>query len=549
VKKELPNNTLWSDRWCTRYLATFAKYCWAFPFYYVDYVKKDIAEMVDMLMEDLDLAVRARGENSLPESPISRWYKMGGSDVVMFYMFRDHLTWRGHMYTTKAKGLRWNDVEKRPMLPLEDNKQAKKVWEQLETRQAAERVRDETLNAVLKREERRRLEREPARVAPKRPNPESGRKSTSNDISKPSRPKGKSTSTAKEPTTKLQRQVTSPQTVAGPGHSATPIQSFAGPSSSAPVPQLSAQPWNLPTPEWASTYQLGMLPFLGLEVGKYGKEGTDVIVPPNKMGRPGKPGNPVESKAFSWNWGIYTLLAKIPGGKAKMSVLHQMCQEWCPVLKVEGSDTPYKSCRHALTSKCTHFFLTPDDSPGSKGGWWDLSDIGVGEQRKRQAGPPPRVNPRTNWGTAKAPSDSSQMEDEDDDKAMPEEPSMTDPVYGINPGNFPQTRNSVSSKQGRQWKSFDDVDAFLAATAPVSPAQTSTAGSSSPQNSAGNTVSPISSPADSQEAERQWTPVNRTASVSLVHRTPPPSGLAKRKAVTKEDNDSEQPTLKRQRSL
>lgn len=73
--------------------------------------------MVDMLMEDLDLAVRARGENSLPESPISRWYKMGGSDLVMFYMFCDHLTWRGHMYTTKAKRLLWNDVEKRPMCP------------------------------------------------------------------------------------------------------------------------------------------------------------------------------------------------------------------------------------------------------------------------------------------------------------------------------------------------------------------------------------------------------------------------------------------------
>jgi len=126
-------------------LATFAKYCWAFPCYYVDYVKKDIAEMVDMLMEDLDLAVRARGENSLPESPISRWYQMGGSDLVMFYMFCDHLTWRGHTYTTKAKRLLWNDVEKRPMLPPEDNEQAKKVWEQLETKQAAERGRDETL--------------------------------------------------------------------------------------------------------------------------------------------------------------------------------------------------------------------------------------------------------------------------------------------------------------------------------------------------------------------------------------------------------------------
>lgn len=137
--------------------------------------------------------------------------------------------------------------------------------------------------------------------------------------------------------------------------------------------------------------------------------------------------------------------------------------------------------------------------------------------RNLNPGPKKGVNPRENWGKTRAPSQSSQEEDEDDEMAAPEEPSLTDPQY------------STSSQQGPTLNTYREIDEFEAAQAQAQAAQTSTSGSSSPQNSPGDTESPLFSPAETQEeAVRQWTPVNRPALVPLVLRTPLPSGPAKR---------------------
>lgn len=402
-----------------------------------------------------------------------------------------------------------NDVDKRIVLRQEANRKAAQEWKQLSPKRPLEQDNDK--NTALRQGKRQKLETASARVAPKKGTPESRRKSTDNATSKPSGPMGQATSIAKIPKPKLHRTVPSPHTVVGSSHPAASLQSFAAEVLSTPFPQLSTQPLDLPTPKWASTYQPGMLPSLGLEVGKYGKEGTDVIVPPMKMNRPGKPGNPDRPRPFDWNWGVYTILAKIPGGKAKLNVLYRLCLEWCPAL--EESKRSNDSCRHCLSAPKNkkYFFLMPD---GKESGWWRLADIGEGEQRKSNPGPTPGVDPRENRRNAKASSKSSQEENDDDEMAAPEESSMIDPTN----------------------REIDEVDVAQAQAAGVHAQR-------------GNTESPITSPIESEAAIRQWTPVNRPASVPLLRRVPLPSGPTKRKSDKKEENDYEQPIIKRQRSL
>jgi hypothetical protein len=164
-----------------------------------------------------------------------------------------------------------------------------------------------------------------------------------------------------------------------------PLKStIAGTSQPAPSPQSfnGNKPWNQPSPHWAfkGNYEAGKLSQLGLEPGNWG-EHIDIIVPPGKCPRKGNAGIAVGSnrKPFSWNWGLHTILARIPGGKAQMNVLYEMCLEWCSGeggLKRSGITN--QSCRSALT-KGREFFSNSEDEI------WRLADLGE-EYTKKPGG-------------------------------------------------------------------------------------------------------------------------------------------------------------------
>ena len=164
-----------------------------------------------------------------------------------------------------------------------------------------------------------------------------------------------------------------------------PLKStIAGTSQPAPSPQSfnGNKPWNQPSPHWAfkGNYEAGKLSQLGLEPGNWG-EHIGIIVPPGKCPRKGNAGIAVGSnpKPFSWNWGLHTILARIPGGKAQMNVLYEMCLEWCSGeggLKRSGITN--QSCRSALT-KGREFFSNSEDEI------WRLADLGE-EYTKKPGG-------------------------------------------------------------------------------------------------------------------------------------------------------------------
>jgi hypothetical protein len=170
---------------------------------------------------------------------------------------------------------------------------------------------------------------------------------------------------------KPKRKNPSPSAIAGTSQPAPSLQSFNG-----------NKPWDQPSPHWAfkGNYEAGKLSQLGLEPGNWG-EHIDIIVPPGKCPRKGNAGIAVGSnrKPFNWNWGLYTILARIPGGKAQMNVLYEMCLEWCSGeggLKRSGITN--QSCRSALT-KGREFFSNSEDE------MWRLADLGE-EYTKKPGG-------------------------------------------------------------------------------------------------------------------------------------------------------------------
>jgi hypothetical protein len=166
----------------------------------------------------------------------------------------------------------------------------------------------------------------------------------------------------------------------------------AGPSLPARLPpSIGSIQSTKPNPQWARTYQRGMLDHLDLKRGEWGNDIT--VNTPGKMERPGNANSSTdmsgtERKAFSWNWGLYTLLAKIPGGKASLEVLYRMCLEWCDLL--EETKRSNGSCRHSLsTQPC---FISEDDV-------WRLANSN--EEKVKKPGPPKLQNPSDTWKKAK----------------------------------------------------------------------------------------------------------------------------------------------------
>jgi hypothetical protein len=153
----------------------------------------------------------------------------------------------------------------------------------------------------------------------------------------------------------------------------------------------------VPTPQWAIKYQPGNLPLLGLEPEKWGDDITAYA--PGKMPRPGRafatdPSAP--SRKFEWNWGLYTLLARIPGGRAKLDVLYQMCVEWCPAVNLKSHHTvkEKKEKKEKKNSTCRHS-LSQNDCFISEDKMWRLANIG--ETKVKKPGPEKNKNPALTW--------------------------------------------------------------------------------------------------------------------------------------------------------
>jgi len=160
-------------------------------------------------------------------------------------------------------------------------------------------------------------------------------------------------------------------------------------------PLVSNQP-TVPTPQWAIKYQPGNLPLLGLEPGKWGDDITAYA--PGKMPRPGRacardPFSTDPSLKFDWNWGLYTLLARIPGGRAKLDVLYQMCVEWCPAVNLKSHNNMNEKMEKR-NSTCRHS-LSQNDCFISENKMWRLANIG--ETKVKKPGPEKNKNPALTW--------------------------------------------------------------------------------------------------------------------------------------------------------
>ena len=188
----------------------------------------------------------------------------------------------------------------------------------------------------------------------------------------------------------------------------TPEIAATSPPAPFAQPLVSTQS-TVPTPQWAIKYQQGNLPLLGLEPGKWGDDITAYA--PGKMPRPGRacardPFSTDPSLKFDWNWGLYTLLARIPGGRAKLDVLYQMCVEWCPAVnlkshnnmkeKMEKMEKRNSTCRHSLSQ---------NDCFISENKMWRLANIG--EKKVKKPGPEKNKNPALTWKKRRPERDTS----------------------------------------------------------------------------------------------------------------------------------------------
>jgi hypothetical protein len=189
----------------------------------------------------------------------------------------------------------------------------------------------------------------------------------------------------------MERDLSQRRTKKSKGRDPSPLP-VAGPSLPARLPpSIGGIQSTKPSPQWARTYQRGMLNQLGLKRGEWGNSITADV--PGKMERLGNANsstemNGTERKAFSWNWGLYTLLAKIPGGRASLEVLYRMCLEWCDLL--EETKRSNGSCRHSLsTQPC---FI-------SENGVWRLAI--KNEEKVKKPGPPKEQDPADSWKAAK----------------------------------------------------------------------------------------------------------------------------------------------------
>jgi hypothetical protein len=547
VREYLPADSHWRDQDFILALSTFSYHCWSSPYSYFNDIRKDIQTVADELKEDLKLAYRAaQGEQPLRESPASWWIMGDGTHLDLDSVHR-HLHRKGDQHTLKVEKWRVETAQQRERLAPAlggEQEEIQKAWDKETAKQIADREADKRLDAQmedldkdnqeLQRAHERKTLENPTAVSPRSHTADAGpRKSAptaQNQPTEPSRHKRKLASR------KLQRQDGTPPTVAGPSHLTAPAQSLAPSGLRAPAPLLSAEPWKLPTPEWAKTYRKGMLGHLGLVPGRYGKQGNDVITPPNKVPRPeagaGEPDRP-EPNPMKWPWGLYTILARMPGGKAKLNVLYGMCLEWCPTIEPKN-----ESCRHCLSSNGEYFF--------SENNWWRLSDIG--EERIKRAGPKKGVRPQDSWRKAKT---STQVSETKTGRARGkqvetvalEEPSMHDRPYGRDSGH-------MGERQAPVFSSYQEIDAAYphgqdressegsqsVSPTPTNPLFSQLSAASSPQSPpppTGDRRLSVAVPA----SERQFTPINRPASVPRTNRTLLPSVPAKRKC---EDEDFEQ---------
>jgi len=234
--------------------------------------------------------------------------------------------------------------------------------------------------------------------------------------------------------------------------------------------------------DWASDYQKGKLPLLGLEVGNWGPH-----IEVNTRGRERRPGNPGDStknKPFSWNWGFYTILSRIPGGKATTGVLRAMCVEWSGNLLV-----PNNSARHCTQHQS--FYLIPGPN-NTKGKFWRIKEMNE-EKPPSNSGPPPGQNPAVTWGKNK--------------------------LNNSTPSDTP------------------------GCSTPQSPLSSGSRSSSSSHTSAGDTISPASTHTSISTPSSGFTPINRQSS-SSSERALLPSSPTKRRAE-EEDDDFEQSNKRR----
>ncbi len=175
----------------------------------------------------------------------------------------------------------------------------------------------------------------------------------------------------------------------------TPEIAATSPPAPFAQPLLSNQS-TVPTPQWTIKYQPGNLPLLGLEPGKWGDDITAYA--PGKVPRPGRacardPFSTDTPLKFDWNWGLYTLLARIPGGRAKLDVLYQMCVEWCPAVNLKSHNN-MKEKKEKKNSTCRHS-LSQNNCFISENKMWRLANIG--ETKVKKPGPEKNKNPALTW--------------------------------------------------------------------------------------------------------------------------------------------------------
>jgi len=162
------------------------------------------------------------------------------------------------------------------------------------------------------------------------------------------------------------------------------LPTVAGPSRSGPPPGLPTNnlPSNFP---WATNYVEGNLHKLGLKAGVWGPE-IDAPSHPGKMPRTGKghTSDGPKRRPFDLNWGLYTILARIPGGEATLDVLYKYCLEWCNIIGKR------ESCRRTLSYDDEFFtFNSKDIISGKKISLWRITD--VGEIQIKNPGPKRKI--------------------------------------------------------------------------------------------------------------------------------------------------------------
>lgn len=123
---------------------------------------------------------------------------------------------------------------------------------------------------------------------------------------------------------------------------------------------------------WMTEYQEGHLSELGLTKGAYHGDATQI--PSDKQSRPGNAGGNAAGSLPSVNWVIWTLLARVPGGRMSFNVIWETGLEWIPGMK----DTKNQTWRRMLSVHDA--FRWTDDS------CWRLANIGEPKQKKKPGG-------------------------------------------------------------------------------------------------------------------------------------------------------------------